>query len=72
MTNFDEVVSPVDQRTMSLRGEAIRRVYAAAREDYEHGGVFTRIRLNQTIAVASTLLDRDDITQTINMARGEE
>lgn len=72
MTNFDEVVSPGDQRPMILRANAIGFLYVAAREEYLDGGEFTRDRLDQTIAVASTVLDRDEITQTINMAREED
>lgn len=72
MTSFDEVVSPVDQRQMSLRANAIGCLYVAAREEHLYGGVFTRLRLNQTIARAATLLSREEIIDTINAAREED
>ena len=72
MTSFDEVVSPVDRRQMSLRGEAIRRLYAAAEDDYLHGGAWRRIRFSNTIAIAAIHLSQQDINDTINAARKED
>ena len=72
MTSFDEVVSPVGQRAMSMRANAIGVLYVAAREEHLSGGVFARRRLNSTIAVVAAHLSRDEITDTINAAREED
>lgn len=72
MTSFDEVVSPVDQRSMSLRANAAGVLYVTAREEHLRGGVFARRRLHAAIAQASTLLSREDVQTTIDMAREED
>ena len=72
MTNFDEVVSPVDQRTMSLRANALGVLYVSAREEHLRGGLFARRRLHAAIAQATVLLSREDIQSTIDMAREED
>lgn len=71
MTSFDEVVSPVDQRQMSLRANAAGVLYVTAREEHLRGGQ-DRWRLHAAIWEATALLSRDEIIQTINMATEED
>lgn len=73
MTTFDEAISPVDRREMVLRGNALGCVWVAAKEDYRHQTLMSKIALSRTVAAAANHgIDETLLIETIQLARKEE